>query len=103
MILSFSDMKLEVIISPVLFSLLLWSVSADDDKDDKKVKKLQIGVKKRVDPDMCKIKSRKGDVLHMHYTVCTVKLSTLQGQSSWQSTNISSKFSGPRKFTLRYQ
>lgn len=30
-------------------------------------RKLQIGVKKRV--DQCPIKSRKGDVLHMHYTV----------------------------------
>ncbi|XP_024843023.1 peptidyl-prolyl cis-trans isomerase FKBP2 isoform X3 [Bos indicus] len=29
-------------------------------------RKLQIGVKKRV--DHCPIKSRKGDVLHMHYT-----------------------------------
>lgn len=39
-----------------------------DDKEEKK-KKLQIGVKKRVDPDKCTIKSRKGDVLKMHYTV----------------------------------
>jgi len=31
-----------------------------------KVTKLQIGVKKRVDD--CKTKSRKGDVLHVHYT-----------------------------------
>lgn len=30
-------------------------------------RKLQIGVKKRV--ENCPIKSRKGDVLHMHYTV----------------------------------
>lgn len=30
-------------------------------------KKLQIGIKKRV--DNCPIKSRKGDVLNMHYTV----------------------------------
>jgi len=30
-------------------------------------KKLQIGIKKRVESDKCKIKSRKGDVLHMHY------------------------------------
>lgn len=59
---------MEVILSPVLFSLLLCSVTGDDDKEDKKVKKLQIGVKKRVDPENCKLKSRKGDVLHMHYT-----------------------------------
>ena len=32
-------------------------------------KKLQIGIKKRVDPAQCTTKSRKGDVLHMHYTV----------------------------------
>lgn len=30
-------------------------------------KKLQIGVKKR--PSECPIKSKKGDLLHMHYTV----------------------------------
>nr|XP_005988897.1 PREDICTED: peptidyl-prolyl cis-trans isomerase FKBP2 isoform X2 [Latimeria chalumnae] len=29
-------------------------------------KKLQIGVKKRV--DNCLVRSRKGDILHMHYT-----------------------------------
>ncbi|KAK7504312.1 hypothetical protein BaRGS_00004616 [Batillaria attramentaria] len=31
-------------------------------------KKLQIGIKKRVDPQQCPTKSRKGDVLSMHYT-----------------------------------
>jgi len=31
-------------------------------------KKLQIGIKKRVDAAQCTIKSRKGDTLHMHYT-----------------------------------
>ena len=30
-------------------------------------KKLQIGIKKR--PTDCPIKSKKGDLLHMHYTV----------------------------------
>jgi FK506-binding protein 2 len=35
--------------------------------DTSKEKKLQIGIKKRVNPEKCKIKSRKGDVLHMHY------------------------------------
>merc|ERR1711990_1372049 len=34
--------------------------------EEKKVTKLQIGVKKRV--ENCKMKSRKGDTLHMHYT-----------------------------------
>lgn len=44
-------------------------LAADDSKDAKKPKGLQIGVKKRVDPDKCTIKSRKGDSLQMHYTV----------------------------------
>ncbi|KAE8607435.1 hypothetical protein XENTR_v10011186 [Xenopus tropicalis] len=43
----------------VLF--LLPSVSASEGR-----KKLQIGVKKRV--ENCLVKSRKGDTLHMHYT-----------------------------------
>jgi FK506-binding protein 2 len=43
-------------------------LAADDSKDAKKPKGLQIGVKKRVDPDKCTIKSRKGDSLQMHYT-----------------------------------
>lgn len=51
----------------ILVAVLAAMVSCDD-KEEKK-KKLQIGVKKRVDPDKCTIKSRKGDVLKMHYTV----------------------------------
>ena len=39
------------------------------ENSSKKKNKLQIGVKKRVDPENCPIKSKKGDVLHMHYTV----------------------------------
>ncbi|ESN99916.1 hypothetical protein HELRODRAFT_176211 [Helobdella robusta] len=31
-------------------------------------KGLQIGVKRRASPESCTMKSRKGDVLHMHYT-----------------------------------
>jgi peptidylprolyl isomerase/FK506-binding protein 2 len=38
-----------------------------DDKNAKAKKKLQIGVKKRV--DNCQVKSKKGDFLHMHYKV----------------------------------
>jgi len=44
-------------------------VTGDDSKDAKKSKALQIGIKKRVDPDKCLLKSRKGDSLQMHYTV----------------------------------
>lgn len=51
----------------ILVAVFAAMVSCDD-KEEKK-KKLQIGVKKRVDPDKCTIKSRKGDVLKMHYTV----------------------------------
>jgi hypothetical protein len=38
-----------------------------DDKSANAKKKLQIGVKKRV--DNCQVKSKKGDFLHMHYKV----------------------------------
>ena len=34
---------------------------------ENKSKKLQIGLKKRV--DNCTVKSKRGDLLHMHYTV----------------------------------
>ena len=37
-------------------------------------KKLQIGVKKRISPEDCKMKSRKGDKLEMHYTVCCISV-----------------------------
>ena len=37
-------------------------------------KKLQIGVKKRISPEDCKMKSRKGDKLEMHYTVCNISV-----------------------------
>jgi hypothetical protein len=46
--------------------MLLMVIQSWAGEEDKK-KKLQIGVKKRV--DNCKTKSRKGDTLHMHYTV----------------------------------
>ncbi|CAB3406259.1 unnamed protein product [Caenorhabditis bovis] len=34
--------------------------------DEKKIDKLQIGIKKRAEE--CEMKSKKGDILHMHYT-----------------------------------
>uniref|UniRef100_A0A914UJ12 peptidylprolyl isomerase n=1 Tax=Plectus sambesii TaxID=2011161 RepID=A0A914UJ12_9BILA len=49
----------------VAFVALLGAVQADD-TDKKKITKLQIGVKKRA--EHCDTKSKKGDVLHMHYT-----------------------------------
>jgi hypothetical protein len=39
---------------------------------ESKSKKLQIGIKKRV--DNCTVKSKRGDLLHMHYTVYTLPL-----------------------------
>ncbi|XP_049883945.1 peptidyl-prolyl cis-trans isomerase FKBP2-like [Pectinophora gossypiella] len=45
----------------IVFSIIPYVLSKSD-----AVKKLQIGVKKR--PDNCPIKSRKGDMLYMHYT-----------------------------------
>lgn len=49
-----------------LLTLALWALCSPVLSTEGK-RKLQIGVKKRV--DNCPIKSRKGDVLHMHYTV----------------------------------
>ena len=34
--------------------------------------KLQIGIKKKIPPEECKIKTKKGDHLEMHYTVCFI-------------------------------
>ncbi|XP_028626839.1 peptidyl-prolyl cis-trans isomerase FKBP2 [Grammomys surdaster] len=56
------DMRLSwtLTILPICLSALATATGAEGKR------KLQIGVKKRV--DHCPIKSRKGDVLHMHYT-----------------------------------
>ncbi|XP_069064005.1 peptidyl-prolyl cis-trans isomerase FKBP2 [Pleurodeles waltl] len=51
--------------SVAFVSLVFWVALAVGSGSQEK-KKMQIGVKKRV--DNCLIKSRKGDVLHMHYT-----------------------------------
>lgn len=59
----FTEMKLCLLVVVTLMSLLTEVVLGADKK------KLQIGIKKRV--ENCPIKSRKGDVLNMHYTVGT--------------------------------
>ncbi|KAI0207968.1 Peptidyl-prolyl cis-trans isomerase FKBP2 [Lamellibrachia satsuma] len=60
-------MQLHTLMCSVAMILVVLGIAvAKDTKDSKK--KLQIGIKKRVDADKCKIKSRKGDVLSMHYT-----------------------------------
>ncbi|XP_055948019.1 peptidyl-prolyl cis-trans isomerase FKBP2-like [Argiope bruennichi] len=53
-----------LIFAGTFFSLINF-VTNEDTKSAPKVKKLQIGVKKRV--ESCETKSKKGDVLHMHY------------------------------------
>ncbi|XP_070622332.1 peptidyl-prolyl cis-trans isomerase FKBP2 isoform X1 [Erythrolamprus reginae] len=52
-------------VGTALLTLALWALCSPGLSTEGK-RKLQIGVKKRV--DNCPIKSRKGDVLHMHYT-----------------------------------
>ena len=55
----------------VILSVMQCLVECQDSSDketDKKIKKLQIGVKKRV--ENCDRKSSKGDILHIHYKVC---------------------------------
>ena len=52
-------------------------VSSDEDTGnsqppEKKPRKLQIGIKKR--PETCERKSKKDDLLHIHYRVLTVRL-----------------------------
>ncbi|XP_014443822.1 peptidyl-prolyl cis-trans isomerase FKBP2 isoform X4 [Tupaia chinensis] len=56
------DMRLSWVLT--VLSICLSALATATGAEGKR--KLQIGVKKRV--DHCPIKSRKGDVLHMHYT-----------------------------------
>ena len=52
-------------------------------EEKKSVKKLQIGIKKRV--ENCTIKSRKGDLLSMHYTVISfIFVATFSPCISWK-------------------
>ncbi|XP_033735243.1 peptidyl-prolyl cis-trans isomerase FKBP2-like [Pecten maximus] len=57
-------MRTSLICQLAAFALIA-TVSCNDEKKDKRV---QIGVKKRVDPEKCTMKSKKGDTLSMHYT-----------------------------------
>lgn len=55
--------KYKLFVTVLYFSSCLLCVYAEDEPK----KQLQIGIKKRVAD--CKIKSKKGDLLHMHYKV----------------------------------
>lgn len=52
----------------LVVAVVIGASAETGDKKDVKKKGLQIGIKKRVDPEDCKVKSKKGDSLHMHYT-----------------------------------
>ena len=62
-----------VCVVAVVVLLFASSTLGDDEEPKKKAKKpvtkLQIGVKKRVED--CKVRTKKGDSLQMHYTVST--------------------------------
>ena len=61
-------MKLFVLFSAALILATSLHLShGEETGEPKKPKKLQIGVKKRV--ENCEQKSRRGDLLSMHYTV----------------------------------
>jgi FK506-binding protein 2 len=59
----FAEVKMSYKIVLLLLACVLVAVLAKETKS----KKLQIGIKKRV--DNCTVKSKRGDLLHMHYTV----------------------------------
>ncbi|KAK3714413.1 hypothetical protein QZH41_020644 [Actinostola sp. cb2023] len=54
---------LGVLLFTVILAVVVWETNGTEKKN---VKKLQIGVKKRVKD--CTMRSTKGDSLHMHYT-----------------------------------
>ena len=59
-----------VFLAIVILAVVSFTVADDEEpkkKEKKPVTKLQIGVKKRVED--CKVRSKKGDSLQMHYTV----------------------------------
>lgn len=56
-----------IILCAVSIYLTLLGAAEEDKSQPSVKKKLQIGIKRRV--DNCQIKSKKGDFLHMHYTV----------------------------------
>lgn len=66
-------MKYLVLSIPLL--LLNLNIGSVQSESKSQVKKLQICIKKRI--DNCTVKSTKGDLLHMHYTVSNLAQNTL--------------------------
>jgi len=58
----------QVLFLAAVAAVVVAVVIATEEAKDAKKKGLQIGIKKRVDPEQCTIKSKKGDSLQMHYT-----------------------------------
>ena len=58
-------MELHNIVSLALVAFFV----LDSYVDAKKATKFSIEIEKKIDADKCKIKSKNGDYLHMHYTV----------------------------------
>lgn len=65
-----SDMQYGLLLLASVLLAVIWIGAADEAKKGAGAK-LQIGIKKRV--DNCRTKSRKGDMLSMHYTVSDCK------------------------------
>lgn len=63
----FLNFLLDLAFAVCIISSLIPLVQNEDSKSNSKIKKLQIGIKKRIEG--CEVKSKKGDVLHMHYKV----------------------------------
>lgn len=68
-------MFLERLFLLFLFSFLIHKINCQDDdlnnnskEDKKKITKLQIGIKKRI--ENCEKRTSKGDIVHIHYKVC---------------------------------
>nr|XP_046916244.1 peptidyl-prolyl cis-trans isomerase FKBP2-like [Dermatophagoides farinae] len=78
------------IIIILFLSIVFITVHCNNNNNDKKVTKLQIGIKKRVDD--CQRRASKGDILHIHYR------GTLH--STGAEFDSSYKRGTPLKFTL---
>lgn len=86
------DMRLSWVLT--VLSICLSALATAAGAEGKR--KLQIGVKKRV--DHCPIKSRKGDVLHMHYTVGEGGGVLVCGWGFWSQKELGSQVALPTRW-----